>query len=168
MVWKWFFMVFGMIFWSPKLPKLLQTIFAKTWKIVIFLKENWYFQGFEGLKLKWSSFKKSQKSARFLDIDFGWLWKVFWRGFERPKSLILAVFSRKDRSETHPEIRSKNMLKKFRKKTEKVLFWRPKWTRIILYRDFLERTVEWRTPVAKLEPSGFSLEIGKVSHACHP
>ena len=168
MVWMWFFMVFGMIFWSPKLPKLLQTIFAKTWKIVIFLKENWYFQGFEGLKLKWSSFKKSQKSARFLDIDFGWLWKVFWRGFERPKSLILAVFSRKDRSETHPEIRSKNMLKKFRKKTEKVWFWRPKKPNIKLHVDFLARSVEWRRPVAKLESSGFSRRLEKSHTPGHP
>ena len=161
-------MVFGMFFWSPKLPKLLQTIFAKTWKIVIFLRGNWYFQGFEGLKLKWSSFKKSQKSTRFWDINFGWLWNVFWRGFERPKSLILAAFSKQDRSETHPEIRSKNMLKKFRKKNEKARFWRPKKPGAKLYVDFLARSVEWRRPVAKLESTGFSVRLEKSHTPEHP
>ena len=58
MVWAWFFMFFWTIFWSKKLPKLPKNIFAKTWKIVIFHKEKWYFQGFEGLKLKWASFTK--------------------------------------------------------------------------------------------------------------
>ena len=53
-----FLMVFWMFFWSQKSLKWLKTVFAKTWKIVIFPRENWYFQGFEGLKLKWASYKK--------------------------------------------------------------------------------------------------------------
>ena len=97
MVWRSFSMVFWMIFGSQKLPKLLKHIFAKTWKIVIFPRENWYFQGFEGLKLKWTTIKKKQKLTCFLDIDLGSLWSEFLRRFGRPKTSILAVFSNKNR-----------------------------------------------------------------------
>ena len=31
--------------------------------------------------------------------------------------------------------------------------------------DFLERSVEWRRPLAKLEPGELSLELGTVSYA---
>ena len=58
MVWAWFFMVFSTIFCRNKLLKWRKNIFAKTWKIEIFFRENWYFQCFKALKLKWASFKK--------------------------------------------------------------------------------------------------------------
>ena len=54
----WWF--FGWFLDAKNYQNCWNTIFAKTWKIVIFLRKNWYFQGFEGLKRKGTSIKKQQ------------------------------------------------------------------------------------------------------------
>ena len=68
-------------------------ILAKTLKLVIFPRENAYFQEIEDRKKYKNRAKIDEKSHVFLDVDFEDILGGFWEGFGRPKSLIFALFS---------------------------------------------------------------------------
>ena len=67
-------------------------ILAKTLKIVIFPRENAYFQEIEHQKKEKHRAKIDEKSHVFWNLDFGWILGGFWEGFGRPKSSIFAFF----------------------------------------------------------------------------
>ena len=85
--------VLGRIFWSKMHGNSKNTILVKTLKIVIFPRENWYFQGFEPFSFERCCRKCSQKSCVFWDIDFEGILGRFWEGFGRSKSSIFTLFS---------------------------------------------------------------------------
>ena len=65
----------------------------RTLKIVIFLRENAYFQ--ENLGRKYVEFirKMHEKTPFFWTFDLKGFWEGFGKGFGRPKSWIFAFFS---------------------------------------------------------------------------
>ena len=65
----------------------------RTLKIVIFLRENAYFQ--ENLGRKYVEFirKMHEKTLFFWTFDLNGFWGGFGKGFGRPKSSIFALFS---------------------------------------------------------------------------
>ena len=67
-------------------------LFAKTWKTLIFLRENWYFQGFEIWKYQKFWQQWHEKLSLFWNINFGWILEGFWEDFGRSKTLIFAFF----------------------------------------------------------------------------
>ena len=85
--------VFGRFFGAKMYGKCKNPILAKTLKMLIFLRENQYFQEIEDRKNAKNPTKIHEKSYVFWDIDFGWILGGFWEGFGRPKSLIFALFS---------------------------------------------------------------------------
>ena len=85
--------VFGRFFGRKMHEKSKNAKLAKTLKIVIFLRENWYFQGFEPFSFERCCRKCSQKSDVFWNIDLEGILGRFWKGFRRPKSLIFTLFS---------------------------------------------------------------------------
>ena len=85
--------VFGRFF-GPKMHKICKsTLLAKTLKIVIFPRENAYFQEIEDWKKEKHRAKIDEKSHVFWDLDFDRILEGFWEGFGRPKSSIFALFS---------------------------------------------------------------------------
>ena len=85
--------VFDRFFGSKTDENPPNTFLAKTLKIVVFPRENRYFQGFEDNKDTKTIAKKLEKTMLFLDFDFGGVLEGFWEGFGRSKTLIFAVFS---------------------------------------------------------------------------
>ena len=67
--------------------------FAKTWKTLICLRENWYFQGFDAWKYQRFGQQWHKKLSLLWNIDLGWIFEGFWDGFGRPKSFIFQLFS---------------------------------------------------------------------------
>ena len=68
-------------------------ILAETLKIVIFPRENAYFQEIEHQKKEKHRAKIDEKSHVFWDLDFDRIWGGFWEGFGKPKSSIFDYFS---------------------------------------------------------------------------
>ena len=68
-------------------------LFAKTWKTLIFLRENWYFQGFDAWKYQRFGQQWHKKLSLLWNIDLGWIFEGFWDGFGKPKSFIFQLFS---------------------------------------------------------------------------
>ena len=67
-------------------------LFSKTWKTLIFLRENWYFQGFDAWKYQRFGQQWHKKLSLLWNIDLGWIFEGFWDGFGRPKSFIFQLF----------------------------------------------------------------------------
>ena len=72
-------------------------LLAKTLKIVIFPRENAYFQEIEDQAKEKNRTKIDEKLHVLGDIDFGCILGGFGEGFGRPKTSIFAVFSNKNR-----------------------------------------------------------------------
>ena len=90
--------VFGRFF-VPKMNEICKNIIlAKTLKLVIFPRENAYFQEIEHEKNNKNCTKIDEKLHVFLEIDFGSILERFWHGFGRPKSMIFTIFSIKNGS----------------------------------------------------------------------
>ena len=68
-------------------------LFAKTWKTLIFLRENWYFQGFDAWKYQRFGQQWHRKLIFYWNVDFGWILAGFWESFGRPKFSIFELFS---------------------------------------------------------------------------
>ena len=68
-------------------------ILAETLKIVIFPRENAYFQEIEHQKTEKHRAKIDEKSHVFWNLDFGRILGEFWEGFRRPKSSIFVFVS---------------------------------------------------------------------------
>ena len=68
-------------------------ILAETLKIVIFLRENAYFQEIEHQKKEKHRAEIDEKSHVFWNLDFERILGEFWEAFRRPKSSIFAFFS---------------------------------------------------------------------------
>ena len=90
--------VFGRFFGPKMHENCKNTLLAKTLKIVVFPRENLYFQGFQDNKYTKTVAKTLEKIEVFWNIDFEGVLKGFGDGFGRPKSSIFAVFSRKNAS----------------------------------------------------------------------
>ena len=90
--------VFGRFF-GPKIHENCKnTFFAKTLKIVVFPRENQYFQGFQDNKYTTTVAKNFEKIDVFWNFVFEGILAGFGEGFGRPKSMIFAFFSRKNAS----------------------------------------------------------------------
>ena len=88
-----FGVVFGKFF-GPKIYEICKNIIlAKTLKLVIFPRENAYFQEIEDRKKYKNQAKIDEKSHVFLDVDFEGILDGFWKGFDRPQCLIFPFFS---------------------------------------------------------------------------
>ena len=61
-------------------------LLAKTLKIVIFLRENAYFQEIEDKNQRTNIQKCDEKLHVFWNFDFGGILDGFWMGFVKPKS----------------------------------------------------------------------------------
>ena len=72
-------------------------ILAKTLKIVIFPRENAYFQEIEHQKKEKHRAKIDEKSHVFWNLDFGWIWGGFWEGLGTPKPTKIPPKSHKNR-----------------------------------------------------------------------
>ena len=90
--------VFGRFFGPKMHENCKNTFLAKTLKIVVFPRENWYFQGFQDNKYTKTVAKNLEKIDVFWNIDFEGVLGGFGHGFGRSKSLIFAFFSRKNAS----------------------------------------------------------------------
>ena len=90
--------VFGRFFGPKMHENCKNTFLAKTLKIVVFPRENWYFQGFQDNKYTKTVAKNLEKIDVFWNIDFEGVLGGFGDGFGRSKSLIFAFFSRKNAS----------------------------------------------------------------------
>ena len=76
-------------FFGPKMDENCENaILAKRLKLLIFLMENWYFQGFEVLSFETCNRNCAQKSHVFWDIDLEGFWEGFWKGFGKVCRLI--------------------------------------------------------------------------------
>ena len=84
--------VFGRFLGSKMHEKRKNAKLAKTLKIMIFPRENLYFQGFDVFKFQLKLSKSSQNLDVLEDIDLGRIWGGFGEGFGRPKSSIFACF----------------------------------------------------------------------------
>ena len=62
--------VFGRFFEPEMHENCERTILSKTLKLVILLRENWYFQGFDVSKFEKPLSKSVQNFHAFLDLDF--------------------------------------------------------------------------------------------------
>ena len=78
---------------------LINRILAKTLKILISSWENAYFKGFEDNTNAKTIIKYFEKIDVFWNFDFEGILGRFWKGFGKPKSLIFAIFSKKNGSE---------------------------------------------------------------------
>ena len=56
-------------------------LFAKTWKTLIFPRENWYFQGFDAWKYQRFGQQWHKKLSLLWNIDLGWIFEGFWNVF---------------------------------------------------------------------------------------
>ena len=84
---------FGRFFGSKSDENLPNTFLAKTLKIVVFLRENRYFQSFEDNKDTKTIAKKLEKFYVFGDLVFGGILGGFWKCFGTPKSSIFEFLS---------------------------------------------------------------------------
>ena len=71
--------VFGRFFGSKTQENCKNTNLTKTLKIVVFPRENWYFQGFEKLNLT-KNCPKAFKICMFFETS---IWEGFWEGLGR-------------------------------------------------------------------------------------
>ena len=91
--WESFGRVFDRFF-GPKMHEIYKNIIlANTLKLVIFSRENAYFQEIEHHKKEKHRAKIDEKSHVFGDLDFERILGGFWEGFGKPKSSIFALFS---------------------------------------------------------------------------
>ena len=84
--------VFGRFFGPKMHENCKNTFLAKTLKIVVFLRENWYFQGFEDNKYTKTVTKNLEKFDVFGVLDFRGVLDGFWESFGKPKASIFALF----------------------------------------------------------------------------
>ena len=73
--------VFGWFLEGKMHENRTNTLFAKTWKTLIFHRENWYFQGFEVWKYQKFWQQWHEKLSLFWNINFGWILEGFWEDF---------------------------------------------------------------------------------------
>ena len=84
--------VFGRFFGPKMHGNSKNTILAKTLKIVLPSRRNWYFQGFEAWSFERCFRKCAQKSCVFWSLHLEGFWGGFWESFGRPKPSIFAFF----------------------------------------------------------------------------